>query len=292
MPQPSASGTQSTINTDAVYRFSKHAAIFFPDFDGKIFACGRRLGLPGQHIKASAGIFSSAATDPCLGLRLSFPCQDGPRGARYTCKCNESPHRLFIHAIMFTDCVNCPDNPGLMRVEPATTHTVTVRFPRDITIETEVASEAMMTAWGFPQTTDFVLGCTKVRVLLNNDANVKVGGFGIPFFNPEHPEIEGWVNNNLAIMDGITLGNFLAQRVFSFVMAGPYPRVSVDFAVPMFGPAFTYGFGSTHTYDEDRYHQAFLNNNATKELLAAYKYALCTKPQTGAPGPPRVLLIT
>ena len=40
-------------------------------------------------------------------------------------------------------------------------------------------------------------------------ARVSVEGFGMPFKNPEDPEVEGWICSNAPIVQGITLLDFL-----------------------------------------------------------------------------------
>jgi hypothetical protein len=104
----------------------------------------------------------------------------------------------------------------------------------------------------FPGTELYIL----VSVRLREDAQVRIDGYGLPFRNPEHPEVEGWLNQNTPIVGTLTLLDFLAQRTFYLAMSiTPATRVKEwnDARLPL---PFNYPYGTDH-------HWPAGNNGAT-----------------------------
>lgn len=87
-----------------------------------------------------------------------------------------------------------------------------------------------------------------VTVRIREGANIRAGGYGMPYKNLEDLEIEGWVNCNDPIVGSLTLLGFLAQR--TFYVAVPVTPASIDkeWNDARLPPPLTYPYGSEHRW--------------------------------------------
>lgn len=127
-------------------------------------------------------------------------------------------------------------------------YSIVVKFPRGhVAIKAEDAPAVI--ANRFPGAKQLTL----VTANLAPEAHVKVDGFGMPFANPEDPEVDGWVNNSVPMVSGITLLDFLRWRTFRFVVTVPVLAVYKEWSEKSLPPPFRYPYGAEHHWpvDED-----------------------------------------
>ena len=101
---------------------------------------------------------------------------------------------------------------------------------------------------------------------------VTVDGFGVPFANRNDPELEGWVNENKPMVDGITLLDVLRQESFYFVIAQPLAEAQKDWDHATLPPPFSYPYGTRHEWDMPRYERLLAETKAPSQFPPAYSY--------------------
>jgi hypothetical protein len=148
-------------------------------------------------------------------------------------------------------------------------HTIDLRFPRgQMAVTAEECTPAV--AQRFPGFKHL----TMVSVRLIKGATVSVVGFGMPFRNPEAPEVEAWVNQNAPIEGGIALLDFLRQRTFHFILPAALISVEKEWNDQRLPPPFSYPYGTEHQWPPDvdgepdlRRHQRLLEENKSAEAF-------------------------
>lgn len=135
---------------------------------------------------------------------------------------------------------------------PFDQHRIVVKFPRNQTEFTfEETPEPIATR--FPDAKGKgPFSCLHVTLL--GDAKVRVHGFGLPFANVEDAEVEAWVNDNAPIVEGHTLLDILAQRVFHFVIRQSAHDTEKHFHVDRLPPPFKHPYGATPGWDIQKFH--------------------------------------
>lgn len=109
---------------------------------------------------------------------------------------------------------------GPYTVKPATTHRVRVKFPRDKFDCVATSASADLVSRMSTAFKDLTI----LELRLHSDAKITIEGYGVPFANQYHPCGE-WLNENIPMVEGLSLLDVLEQRTFRIAVA-----LSVDVA--------------------------------------------------------------
>lgn len=151
-------------------------------------------------------------------------------------------------------------------------HCILVKFPRDPDATFSIVEEASPDVVSrFPSAAGRRLSVLKVH--LKDGANVTVGGFGTPFANhgDDSAEVDGWVNENQAIVDGLTLLDVLRQRAFTFVVAYSNQQLESQWNSEL-PPPVDYPYGHNHNWGEASAMALSPALRAKEQFKAAYAY--------------------
>jgi hypothetical protein len=102
----------------------------------------------------------------------------------------------------------------------------------------------------FPEVSDWSR-ITYLSVMLDSGAHPTICGFGKPFINPVDPEVEGWINANKPIIEGVTMMDVLQQRVFRFVVNVPCEKAARTFSDQLLPPVFEYGYPAEQPVEKE-----------------------------------------
>jgi hypothetical protein len=110
-----------------------------------------------------------------------------------------------------------------------------------------------------------------VTIVLHDGAASFVTGYGIPYANGKDYDLEGIVNQDEPIIDGITLKDLLAMNKFSLVVAANTSAINKLNEQHL--PAhFTYPYGDDHAYDLNNYRMIFSRTKSKKQFLPAFAF--------------------
>jgi hypothetical protein len=121
------------------------------------------------------------------------------------------------------------------------------------------------------------LAIAVVRLLDN--ASIAVDGFGIPFANPEDPEVEGWVNGNTEVLLGLTILDFLRRREFHFIVPMKAVDLEKEWSFRYTAPPFSYPYGTEHDWpvgehrqpDTSHYDELLEQTKSAEQFRPAFK---------------------
>ncbi|KAL7809835.1 P-loop containing nucleoside triphosphate hydrolase protein [Trichoderma aethiopicum] len=154
-------------------------------------------------------------------------------------------------------------------VMPSDKFRIHVRFPREgCTYTFEDAS--MPVSDRFPDARGREKGFTVIRASLADQARVTVYGFGMPFANANDPEVQGWLNENKPITDGLTLLDVIRQRTFYFVVRLYVAVAATRFSIDTM-PPFAYPYGTDQGWNVSRFKE-LIKANKGGQFLAAYSH--------------------
>jgi hypothetical protein len=105
-------------------------------------------------------------------------------------------------------------------------------------------------------------------VHVTEGARVKVEGFGLPFANPQDPEIEGWINDDKPLVDAITLLDFLQAGEFYLIVAQPCRDLQKEWDESRLPPPFRYPYGTEHSWHES--YEALLSANKGQQFRPTF----------------------
>ncbi|KIE02685.1 hypothetical protein MAJ_00987, partial [Metarhizium majus ARSEF 297] len=154
----------------------------------------------------------------------------------------------------FGMCYNWSDSEGI--AVPAKTYTVTVKFPRHNVLRI-IRPVNALTRSRFP---DEKRELSLVEVVLKNDAEVIIEGYGMPYANQGHIA-EKWLLENMPIANGITIMGLLEQRSYYFVVASEHNKLSEDWNFDILPPPFSYPYGTEHSWKSQSEYAAMIWNN-------------------------------
>jgi hypothetical protein len=110
-----------------------------------------------------------------------------------------------------------------------------------------------------------------VTIRLHDGAISFVTGYGVPYANGKDLDLEGIVNQDEPIIDGITLKDLLAMNKYSLVVAAK--TSAIDKLDEQHLPAhFTYPYGDNHAYNLNNYRMIFSRTKSKKQFLPAYAF--------------------
>jgi len=146
-------------------------------------------------------------------------------------------------------------------------HRITVKFPRgDVAFFCYEANPQQLAL--FPNAKNVKKGLTLVSAMLRSP--VRVEGFGIPFANPEDQELEGWVNDNQPIVDGVSLLDFLSRDTFHFLVDYQLRETQWELREELLPPPFHYPYGDQHDWKPERYKRLLETAKSDRQFLPAY----------------------
>lgn len=155
------------------------------------------------------------------------------------------------------------------KVLPFDQHRIRVKFPRGAIHTVEDAPPTLLSR--FPNAKAIERGLALVTVELQDNTEVTVVGFGLPFANPADPELEGWVNDNKPIADNYTLVDVIRQRKLYFLVAYVTREVKKNWDDRLLPPPFTYPYGTDHTWDMDKYRRLLAKTKSPRAFQPAYR---------------------
>ncbi|KAK4149095.1 P-loop containing nucleoside triphosphate hydrolase protein [Chaetomidium leptoderma] len=196
---------------------------------GPVFASSKTIGAQMSKIRATAVSSRCMHTNPFLGFTLNFPLPQG-----------QTVNEEAGFGVRYRLNRQVEGGQGLAQAEE---HSLCVKFPRGQTVTIEEAAPSLVTRLPGAR--------SLVTVRFNDGAQVKVDGFGMPFKNQEDPDVEGWINRNEPIVEGITLLDFLAQRTFCFVFVASPSTMAKEWDDTRLPPPFSYPYGSEHDWPSD-----------------------------------------
>ncbi|KAK3290860.1 P-loop containing nucleoside triphosphate hydrolase protein [Chaetomium fimeti] len=223
-PAPAAAPGPAPAQQKAVW--FKDCVILFGGSQDSPAVAGRNA--PGSAHKIRSRAISSRFphTNPWVGFDLNFPLPQ-----------RQAVNEQAGFGVRYNLDRKAEGGVALAQAED---YEVTVRFPRGQTrMSVEAATPALVKR--------IPAAVSLVSVTIHEDANVKVTGFGMPFRNPEDPVVDGWVNRNAPIVDGITLLDVLAQRTFHVVLPVSCSAVEKEWNDARLPPPFSYPYGTEHT---------------------------------------------
>ncbi|KEZ43961.1 hypothetical protein SAPIO_CDS4166 [Scedosporium apiospermum] len=242
--------------------FVKDCAVFASDEFSPVLAAGKPLGTNLPKIGARIFSFRAADTDPWIGFVLEFPLgksqesnDDSGFGVRY--HFDRAPN---------AGGKDGPSGPGIRQLDM---HRITVKFPRgDVAFSCHEAKPEQLAV--FPNAKNVKKGLTIVSAMLRSPA--RVDGFGIPFANPEDQELEGWVNDNQPIVDGVSLLDFLSRDTFHFLVDYQLRETKWELREELLPPSFHYPYGDQHDWKPERYKRLLETAKSDRQFLPAYSY--------------------
>lgn len=114
-------------------------------------------------------------------------------------------------------------------------------------------------------------GYCLVTAVLDFGANVKVDGFGFPFYHPEDEELGAWLNEHQIINGGFSLLDILREREFYFIGSTTAQGFEREFTEARLPPLFTYPYGTNHDWDSDRFWKTIQDNKSDASFVSAYR---------------------
>lgn len=155
------------------------------------------------------------------------------------------------------------------KVLPYDQHRITVKFPRGATHKVEDAPPTLLAR--FPNAQRKEKGLALVTVQLQDNADVVVDGFGLPFANPLDPELESWVDSTKAIAGDYTLVDVLEQRKFYFLVAYVTREVQKNWDAGLLPAPFSYPYGTNHAWDMEKYRELIAQTKSPRAFRPAYR---------------------
>lgn len=117
-----------------------------------------------------------------------------------------------------------------------------------------------------------------VRIDLNDDAQLSVCGFGLPFSNPDH-DADAWINRHAPIAGDLDLVSLLRRRTFNILVARNEPVMTQDLNV--IAEPFRFPYGEDLTFDVARFGESIEANMVRRLVLfqsmLAYVLILATQ---------------
>ncbi|OAQ61174.1 DNA helicase [Pochonia chlamydosporia 170] len=139
---------------------------------------------------------------------------------------------------------------------PAKTYTITVKFPHTGEVCFIEPADAG-TRSRFP---DEKRELSLLEVFLNDEAQVVVEGYGLPYANEGHVA-EEWLLRGKPIVDNVTLMGILTQREFRFVVASSHDKLSQDYDFGLLPEPFSYPYGTNHSWKKAEVYAATFAEN-------------------------------
>ncbi|KAM0669770.1 hypothetical protein ACQRIU_000165 [Beauveria bassiana] len=181
---------------------------------------------------------------------------------------------------------------GLIDAELATKHVIKIKLPRNVTIVVEDARQAL------PKYSEIFSGAfhdeaSVIHVTVPENSEPTVEGFGLPFSDCEHPQLEGWLRGNQP-MAGFSLVDIIKQKKISFFMDLSVNEVNKKFLQPLPEPfKFPYQtvgakfedyrgpvkmhrghqFAPRFVLDSDDDHNIAVNHTVVQDVLWIYEAA-------------------
>ncbi|EMT60933.1 Regulator of nonsense transcripts 1 like protein [Fusarium odoratissimum] len=209
---------------------SKECVVFSSGLLGSVIASSNKTY--GTSRKLGAKFFAVRREDESswLGFEVTFPIGQGQID-------NENLGFGVKHAVDFQ----------YRRPVASDVHSIWVKFPRDgLKLSAEDASESLLAR--FPGRNK---NHKQSLVTVSTKTAATIVGFGVPFLSSD-AEVNGWVNDNMPIADGVDLQSFLRQDTFTFLVPQRPSDVVEAFGVETLGPVFRYPYSEDQSWDENR----------------------------------------
>ncbi|KHN99768.1 uncharacterized protein MAM_02621 [Metarhizium album ARSEF 1941] len=213
-------------------------AVLIGGVDGPVFA-GKQLGVSdvGCYLMAR----NEADKSAWLGFSIHFPVGHD----------NEDNG--------FGMCYSWSESHG--KPLPAKTHGVTAKFPRTNVLRVITPADAGVRS-RFP---DEKRDLSLVEVFLEENVQVVVEGYGLPFANKGHIA-EKWLHENAPIVSELTLMGLLEQRSFHFVVASEHDRLRQNWDFGLLPPRFSYPYGTDHGWKGSGTYEKMLTEHRGRQF--------------------------
>lgn len=140
-------------------------------------------------------------------------------------------------------------NAATSKITTTSISRMLVKFPRGhFTLHVEDLPAHLQTC--FPSKTSEPEACL-LRISVDDEADVKVHGFAMPFANPGHIS-EDWLLRFKPIVGQHTLLDILQSKSFVFIVPKFRKIVEKHWDGSLLPPEFSYPFGERHDWDADR----------------------------------------
>ncbi|WXC46458.1 hypothetical protein QX201_006156 [Fusarium graminearum] len=224
-------------------------ALLFGDA-GPILACHEMLGID-KKISSRMALFKNKDCHPYFGVQLTIPRDQGQ-------KVSEDKGFGVCHTYEQASHTSLPND-----------HMITIRFPRG-KVACSYDPVPLSVRNKFPAIKEWEK-FSYITVGLNDGAFPTIDGYAKPFANPVDRDLEGWVNDNKSMIEGVTMLDMLQQRVFFFVVRRPTAPASKSLGDEHVPPPFDYGYPAQPLeYDEM---VAMVDGNPGADFLASYGFS-------------------
>ncbi|RSL50912.1 hypothetical protein CEP54_011672 [Fusarium duplospermum] len=231
----------------AVKTYVSDCALLLDEF-GPVIASGKTLALSTK-LGAKVCLYAPADADPWLGLSLELPLGKDQVA-------NEASGFGVRHQVR-----KALDD----EVVPVDHHRLNVQFPRG-KIQTSFEDAPGPVLARFPNAKRRDKGMTVFKVVM--DASATIDGFGYPFANADDAEVEGWVNDNKPIVDGITLMDVLRSKRFCFVVPLPLAVATKCLAMDHLPAPFIFPYGPCQEWKVSSYKEDIAKNKGHRFMPA------------------------
>ncbi|RSM06136.1 hypothetical protein CDV31_009233 [Fusarium ambrosium] len=222
-------------------------ALLLDEF-GPVIASGKTLALSTK-LGAKVGLYAQADADPWLGFSLQLPLGEDQVA-------NEASGFGVLHQVR-----RAHDDD----VVPVDHHRLDIKFPRG-KIQTSFEDAPGPVLSRFPNAKRRDKGMTVFKVTM--DASATIHGFGYPFANADDAEVEGWVNDNKPIVDGITLMDVLRSKRFCFVLPLPLAVATKCLATDRLPAPFIFPYGPCQEWKVSSYKEDIAKNKGHRFMPA------------------------
>ncbi|KAJ4328076.1 hypothetical protein N0V84_001444 [Fusarium piperis] len=249
MSQPQTSIAAQGQPIPAAVKTSINDCALLLDEFGPVIASSKTLGLPTK-LGAKVCLCAQADADPWLGFSLELPLGKDQVG-------NEASGFGVLHQVR-----RCHDD----EVVPVDHRRLDVKFPRG-KIQTSFEDASGPVLARFPNAKRRDKGMTVFKVVMD-DALATIHGFGYPFANADDAEVEGWVNDNKPIVDGITMMDVLRSKRFCFILPVPFASATKFLATDRLPAPFMYPYGPLQEWDISAYKGAIAKHKGHQFMPA------------------------
>jgi hypothetical protein len=99
-------------------------------------------------------------------------------------------------------------------------------------------------------------------------------GLGLPYANDTDPYLDGVVNNDLPLAEGLTLRNLMASKEFTLVVAAcKTDELAREMDEAILPPRFAYPYGEVHGWDLELYEKLRADTKAETMFIPANAFA-------------------
>jgi hypothetical protein len=257
-PQPRE---KSLSTRDKFVRFP--CALLYPGDDSKVLAASAKLGQPDL-IGCELIFVGNDMSNPHIELRLLFP-----RGKDQTS--NEASGFGVVYSW----------NAAAQDVQLSDSHCICLELSRaEGSVDIGIMDVTDTVKTGFPSLAGSFKAWTMVQLTLLNEDSGAIKGYGLPFKNADSPLLDGWVAENMALPNGMTVLELLSHREFMLLVPQDINRVRNDLNPERLPQPLEYPYGHSFTWksqQELESIQALIRGNRGKEFVPRFSFGSITE---------------